>query len=56
MKDSEDMTKYRTSGDSTKGSVKVEDVDNEDNFNGSTYDADSIMGVDGRYPKRQKNQ
>ena len=55
MKDSEDMTKYRTSGDSTKGSVKVEDVDNEDDVNYSDDDEDNILGVDVRYLNRKSN-
>ena len=50
------MNTDHAAGDKSEFIIKVEDVDNEDNFNGGNYDADSIMGVDGRYPKRQKNQ
>ena len=53
--DEEDTTKDRAAVDNPKFSIKVEDVDDYDDGNGSDDDADNILGVDGRYPKRKRN-
>ena len=46
--DSEDTTKYPAAGDNPEGSIKVEDVDTEDDSNISDDDVDNVMGVDDR--------
>ena len=43
---SEDTTKNRAAGDNPEGSIKVEDVDNEDDINISDDDVENVMGVD----------
>ena len=50
------MTKDREAGDNPKGSIKVEDVDDEDYGNEIDDDTHNVMGVDGRYPKNKRNQ
>ena len=42
--DVKDTTKYCADGDNTEGSIKVEDVDNEDYVNDSDDDANDITG------------
>ena len=41
-------TKDHEDGDKPEGSIKVEDVDDEDGGNASDDDANNFMGVDGR--------
>ena len=51
-----DTTKDRISVDNHEGSIKFEYVDDYDDGNGNYDDADNVMGVDGRCPRRKRNQ
>ena len=54
--DSEDTNKYRADRYNPKGSIKVEDVDNEDDGDYSDDEDDNLIGVYGRYPKCKRKQ